>query len=92
MTGREKRTIEDQVEHLLESQAGWAKPEDLDRDFVLMDSPLSFDSLDMIELVMGLEEEFEMEIPDAEVLGDWKTVQDVIDYITKRKEEESCQK
>lgn len=42
---------------------------------------LGADSLDTVELVMALEEEFELEIPDedAEAI---KTVQDAIDYIT----------
>jgi len=44
---------------------------------------LGADSLDIVELVMAMEEEFEMEIPDedAEKL---LTVQDVIDYVKKR--------
>jgi acyl carrier protein len=44
---------------------------------------LKADSLDTVELVMALEEEFEAEIPDedAEKLS---TVQDAIDYITKK--------
>lgn len=44
---------------------------------------LGADSLDIVELVMAMEEDFEMEIPDedAEKL---LTVQDVIDYVKKR--------
>ena len=44
---------------------------------------LGADSLDIVELVMAMEEEFEMEIPDedAEKL---LSVQDVIDYVKKR--------
>ena len=43
---------------------------------------LGADSLDQVELVMALEEKFEIEIPDddAEKL---RTVQDAIDYIEK---------
>jgi acyl carrier protein len=43
---------------------------------------LGADSLDQVELVMDLEEKFEIEIPDddAEKL---RTVQDAIDYIEK---------
>ncbi len=52
----------------------------------LLTDDLYFDSLDMVELCMALEEEFEMEIPDADVPA-WKSVQDVINYITKRMEE-----
>ena len=41
---------------------------------------LGADSLDVVELVMALEEEFEIEIPDedAEKL---QTVQNVVDYV-----------
>ncbi|CAD5967994.1 Acyl carrier protein 1 [Planktothrix tepida] len=46
---------------------------------------LGADSLDTVELVMALEEEFETEIPDEDA-EKIKTVQDAIDYI-KAKEE-----
>ena len=46
---------------------------------------LKADSLDTVELVMALEEEFNAEIPDedAEKIA---TVQDAIDFITKHSE------
>ena len=43
---------------------------------------LGADSLDTVELVMALEEEFETEIPDEEAEA-ITTVQLAIDYITK---------
>ena len=43
---------------------------------------LGADSLDVVELVMAFEEEFEIEIDD-EVAGEMSTVQDALDYITK---------
>lgn len=45
---------------------------------------LGADSLDIVELVMAMEEEFDLEIPDedAEKL---KTVQNVMDYIQSKK-------
>ena len=39
---------------------------------------LGADSLDIVELIMSLEEEFDMEIPDADAE---KTVNDVVEYI-----------
>ena len=44
---------------------------------------LGADSLDLVELVMAMEEEFGMEVPDedAEKL---RTVKDVIEYVKKR--------
>ncbi|MBQ2696526.1 MAG: acyl carrier protein [Clostridia bacterium] len=41
---------------------------------------LGADSLDVVELVMALEEEFDMEFPDGEA-ENIKTVGDVVDYI-----------
>ena len=47
---------------------------------------LRADSLDTVELVMALEEEFDMEIPDEEA-EKIKTVQDSIDHIDAHTEE-----
>jgi len=43
---------------------------------------LGADSLDQVELIMAMEEEFDVSIPDedAEKIG---TVKDAVDYITK---------
>ena len=41
---------------------------------------LGADSLDIVELIMALEEEFDMEIPDADA-EKVVTVGDVVDYI-----------
>ncbi|HCU25726.1 MAG TPA: acyl carrier protein, partial [Deltaproteobacteria bacterium] len=41
------------------------------------------DSLDIVELVMAMEEEFEMEIPDEDA-EKIVTVQDVINYVNQR--------
>ena len=41
---------------------------------------LGADSLDVVELVMGLEEEFEIEIPDEDA-EKIHTVKDAVDYI-----------
>ena len=43
---------------------------------------LGADSLDIVELVMEMEEEFDVEIPDEDI-EKMITVQDVFDYITK---------
>jgi acyl carrier protein len=44
---------------------------------------LGADSLDVVELVMALEEEFTVEIPDDEV-NQIRTVGDAVTYITNK--------
>ncbi|MCO5602636.1 hypothetical protein L7F22_056770 [Adiantum nelumboides] len=50
-------------------------------------SDLGLDSLDAVEVVMAIEEEFSIEIPDAEA-DNITTVQQAIDYIAKTPEGE----
>jgi acyl carrier protein len=45
---------------------------------------LSADSLDIVELIMAIEEEFELEIPDSDA-EKIVTVGDVVDYIKDKK-------
>jgi len=45
---------------------------------------LYFDELDSVEMTMNLEEEFGIRIDDG-IAEEWKTVQDIIDYIKKNK-------
>lgn len=47
---------------------------------------LNADSLDIVELIMALEDELEMEIPDEDV-ENFKTVGDVVNYIKEHHEE-----
>ncbi len=60
-----------------------------DEDAVTLDASfiddLEADSLDIVELMMALEEEFDIEIPDedAEKIS---TVKDAVDYITENQE------
>lgn len=44
---------------------------------------LGADSLDIVELIMALEEEYDIEIPDEDA-EKIQTVQDVMSYITER--------
>jgi len=50
-------------------------------DISLVDD-IGADSLDVVEIVMQVEEEFDIEIPDEEV-EKLTTVQEIIDYVEK---------
>lgn len=55
------------------------EPEEVTNDASFLDD-LGADSLDIVELIMAFEEEFDLEIPDEEAES-ISTVQDVVDYI-----------
>jgi acyl carrier protein len=72
-------TIEERVKKIIVEQLG-VKEEDASNEKSFVED-LGADSLDTVELVMALEEEFECEIPDEEA-EKITTVQQAIDYVT----------
>ena len=70
--------IFDKVKEIIVDQLG------VTEDTVVADASfiddLGADSLDIVELIMALEEEFDLEIPDAEA-EKIVTVNDVVEYI-----------
>jgi len=70
--------IEQRVRKIVAEQLGVAEAE-IKNEASFVDD-LGADSLDTVELVMALEEEFECEIPDEEA-EKITTVQQAIDYI-----------
>jgi acyl carrier protein len=73
------KTVKDRVLETIAEQSG------LDVEHIKMDDSkqsLGFDSLDNVELIMQLEDEFEFEVPDS-ACESWKTVQDVIAYFER---------
>jgi acyl carrier protein len=71
-------SIEERVKKIVAEQLG-VKEEDVQASASFVED-LGADSLDTVELVMALEEEFETEIPDEEA-EQITTVQLAIDYI-----------
>lgn len=60
---------------------------DIDPDLIEMDSDLmqdlNADSLDAVEIIMAIEEGFEMEIPDEDA-EKFRTVRDMVEYVETR--------
>jgi acyl carrier protein len=72
--------IEERVVNIIVEQLGVEKSKIKSNSSFVED--LGADSLDTVELVMALEEEFETEIPDQDA-EKITTVQDVVSYITE---------
>ena len=70
--------IEEQVKSIVAEQLG-VKGDEVTNEASFVDD-LGADSLDTVELVMALEEEFKTEIPDEEA-ENINTVNQAIDYI-----------
>ena len=75
-------SVEDQVKAIIAEHLG-IKVDEIKQDASFVDD-LGADSLDTVERVMALEEEFETEIPDEEA-EKITTVQNAIDYVNKAK-------
>ena len=71
-------SVEEKVKEIIIDQLG-VEEKQVNTEASFIDD-LGADSLDTVELVMALEEEFDVEIPDedAEKIG---TIQNAIDYI-----------
>ncbi|MBQ7132012.1 MAG: acyl carrier protein [Oscillospiraceae bacterium] len=70
--------IFDKVKEIIADQLG------VDEDSIAMDSDivedLGADSIDAIDLILSVQEEFDIEIPDEAVEG-IKTISDIVKYI-----------
>ncbi len=73
----EQRVVKIVCDHLA------VNPETVTRSTSFQDD-IGADSLDIVELVMELEEEFDIQIPDTDA-EKIKTVGEAIDYIEKKK-------
>ncbi len=74
--------IFDDVKEVVVEQLS-VSPDEVKEDSKFVED-LGADSLDVVELVMALEEKFDIEIPDDEA-EKIQTVKDVIDYIEAHK-------
>ena len=73
--------VEDKIKSIIAEQLG-VKPEEVTPAASFVDD-LGADSLDTVELIIALEEEFNIEIPDEDA-EKMKTVGDVIKYIEEK--------
>ena len=80
MVNKESKTSEQRAVEVI-AEVGNKEPESCTPGASLI-GDLDFDSLDMVELTMAIEEEFDIEIPD-EAAEKWKTVEDVTGYVAK---------
>lgn len=77
-----KEEIFERLKDIIIDQLG-VNEENITMEATFIDD-LSADSLDVVELIMNIEEEFEMEIPDNEA-EKIVTVGDVVKYIEENK-------
>ena len=75
-----EKTVERRVIEIIVEQLGVSEEEvTMEASFI---EDLGADSLDLVELIMAMEEEFSLEISDEDA-EKIQTVQDVVNYITE---------
>ncbi len=79
-----KQMVFDKVSEIIVDQLECEK-DDVTMEASITDD-LGADSLDVVDLVMSIEESFDVEIPDEDVEG-IKTVGDIVKYIESKVEE-----
>lgn len=75
------KTITERITEIVIDQL--CVPADIVTPDANFEADLGADSLDQVELIMSVEAEFDIEVPDAEA-AKLTTVQLVIDYVTSR--------
>lgn len=80
-------TTAERVKDIIVKQLG-VKPEEVTEDASFTDD-LGADSLDLVEVVMALEEEFDAQVPDEEA-EKIKTVGDAIKFIESKQAEKEA--
>lgn len=72
--------IFEKIKEIIVDQIG-ASPEDLHMETDLL-TDLEADSLDSVEVLMAIEEEFDIEIPDEDAIKFLK-IRDIVEYLEK---------
>jgi acyl carrier protein len=80
--GGKKNMVFEKVRAILVDQLGIDDEEKITMEASITDD-LGADSLDVVDLIMSLEEEFDIEIPDEDV-ENMKTVGDIVKYVESK--------
>ncbi len=69
----------EKIKAIIEKQLGIDDPDRISMESTIADD-LNADSLDAVEIIMSIEDEFDIEIPD-DIAEGFRTIQDIMDYI-----------
>ncbi|SHJ67635.1 acyl carrier protein [Paramaledivibacter caminithermalis] len=72
----------DKIKELIIEQLGLDEGTEITMDTSLMND-LEADSLDAVEVIMAIEDEFDIEIPDEDA-EDFKNIGDIVRYVEER--------
>jgi len=72
----------EKIREIVAEQLGVKDIENINKGTSLIDD-LEADSLDAVEIIMSIEDEFDIEIPDEEAEG-FKNIGDIVIYVEKK--------
>lgn len=73
----------EKVKGIIVEQLGLEESQEITKETSLIND-LEADSLDAVEIVMAIEDEFGIEIPDEDAEG-FKNIGDIVDFVEKNK-------
>ncbi|MBS3995344.1 MAG: acyl carrier protein [Alkaliphilus sp.] len=73
----------DKIKSIIIEQLGLDEDHEITMETTLM-KDLEADSLDAVEIIMAIEDEFDIEIPDEDAEG-FKNIGDIVRYATEKK-------
>lgn len=73
----------ERIRNIIAEQLGVTDVDSIERTTSLIND-LDADSLDAVEIIMAIEDEFGVEIPDEEAEG-FKNIGDIVDYVETHK-------
>lgn len=74
----------DKIKSIIIEQLGLDEDHEITMETTLM-KDLEADSLDAVEIIMAIEDEFDIEIPDEDAEG-FKNIGDIVRYATEKKQ------
>ena len=90
MAGMSRETIQTKLKEMIVDRVKLKiKPEEIINDQPLFGEGLGLDSVEALEIVVGIEETFDVKIEDEELVDEFYSIDTLADYVIKLRKEQN---